>query len=52
MMLKTVDEACDFVAEWCQEQGSYPVNLYVLILPCRIASYASVRGLVIGGRGE
>jgi hypothetical protein len=23
MMLKTVDEACDFVAEWCQEKGAY-----------------------------
>jgi hypothetical protein len=23
-MLKTIDEACDFVAEWCQEKGAYP----------------------------
>jgi hypothetical protein len=23
MMRKTVDEACDFVAEWCQQKGSY-----------------------------
>jgi hypothetical protein len=23
-MLMTVDDACDFIAEWCQEPGSYP----------------------------
>jgi hypothetical protein len=22
-MLKTVDEACDFIAEWCQEAGTH-----------------------------
>src|SRR5262245_7855818 len=22
-MLKTVDEACDFIVEWCHETGSY-----------------------------
>lgn len=22
MMLKTVDETCDFAAEWCQEKGA------------------------------
>jgi hypothetical protein len=22
-MLKTVDQACDFIVEWCQEKGRY-----------------------------
>ena len=22
-MLKTIDEACDFIAEWCQETGNH-----------------------------
>ena len=47
-MLKTVDEACDFIAEWCQEEGSYagqPLDAGIAMPDCIVRLSARVGGL-------
>src|SRR5262245_34089180 len=47
-MLKTVDEACDFVAEWCQEKGSHagpPLGTGIAMPDCIVRLNARLGGL-------
>ena len=47
-MLKTVDEACDFIADWCREKGSYagqPVDADFAVPDCIVRLNARVGDL-------
>jgi hypothetical protein len=51
-MLKTVNEVCDFIAEWCQETGAHAGQPLACDFAVPTVSCVSTNGLVICGAAQ